>query len=244
MIGEAYNMLAIQAVRLKAQETNQAILSYLTDPSAFCNFVISNGYNQTSPLYVGLSYCLDRSDLTKTIAGNVIQQIEVMGQPFSSGDETNGLRLVMGSDLTEYEAIVVADPTSTDQALSGLMTKTRWLLPASLAEFDPRCDTKNTEEAQANGCSAIGRFHSCTSGCGLDPAQEALWDALPDNLLGVSKEYWDVAGWPVWRDIKGTIAQYSNQTGDGSPLDALLFMENPPPDAAFGFKFTGMSDRP
>lgn len=245
MIGEAYNLLAIQAVILKAQEVNQPILSYLTDPSSFCNFVFSNGDNTASPLYVGLPYCLDRQELTATIHNNVIYQLEQLGQPFSSGDEMDGLRLLMGSDLTQFEAIVVADPTNlANQDLIATPTETRWLFPANLAEFDPRCYSTDAKEAAANGCSAVGKFESCTTGCGLDPGQEQMWDSLPDSILGVPKEYWDVAGWPAWRDLRGAIAQYTNQTGGEDPVDALRFLEDPPTDAGFGFKFVGMSDRP
>lgn len=245
MIDEAYNLLAIQAVRLKAQEMNQTILSYLTDPNSFCNFVVSNGDNTASPLYVGLPYCLDRQELTATIHNNVISQIEKIGQPFSSGDETSGLRLLMGSDLTQYEAIVVADPTnSTNQDLIAIPTETRWLFPANLEQFDPRCNTTDVQQAAANGCSAVGKFESCATGCGLNPGQEQLWDSLPDSLLGVPKKNWDVAGWLAWRDLRGAIAQYTNKTGGEGPVDALLFLENPPFDGGFGFKFVGMSDRP
>ena len=245
MISEAYNLLAIQAVRLKAKETNTTILSYLTDPGSFCNFVYNNKDNRTSPLYAGLPYCMDRDTLMAKIANNVIQQIELMGQPFSNGNETTGLRLLMGSDLTQFESIVINDPTNlTGQDLTTIMTESRWLMPADISQFDPRCNTTNVMEAEANGCFLVGKFHSCATGCGMDPDTEKLWDDLPEVILGISKDKWNIAGWAVWKEIRGAIGQYSNRTDEETSVDALLFMDNPPADSGATFRFVGMSDRP
>ena len=51
MINEAYNLLGIHQVRLKAEEMDQTVLSYMTDPIAFCKFVMGNGDNTSSPLH-------------------------------------------------------------------------------------------------------------------------------------------------------------------------------------------------
>ena len=75
MINEAYNVLAIHEARLKANEMNTTILSYLTDPTAFCGFVMANGDNQSSPLYAGLTYCMDRTEIPRQIYDNTVSSL-------------------------------------------------------------------------------------------------------------------------------------------------------------------------
>lgn len=59
---------------------------------------------------VGLPFCIDRTELARKVYDNTVQQIEILGQPFSNGEAGKGVRLLLGSDLTPYGALVVADP--------------------------------------------------------------------------------------------------------------------------------------
>lgn len=173
----------------------------------------------------------------------MVQQVEIMGQPFSQGSAGQGVRLLIGSDLAPYEALVPTDVSdANNQTLTPASFPTRWLLPASLAEFDPRCNSSDVGAAQAANCSLIGTFHSCERGCGLDPPQEALWDALPGVLLGMRKDTWTIADGAVWREIRGMLAGFSyfnNQTG---PADTFLMMEGSL-STSYAEPFTGLSDR-
>ena len=63
---------------------------------------------------------------------------------------------------------MVADVNDVrNQTLLPRALPTRWLLPASLAEFDARCNVSDIGAAFANNCSLIGTFDSCTSGAYL-----------------------------------------------------------------------------
>lgn len=88
-----------------------------------------------------------------------------MGQPYSSGGPGEGLRLFLGSDLTKTPAMMVNDVNDIhNQTLVSRSLPTRWLLPASLTEFDPQCNVSDIDAALANNCSLVGTFDSCTSG--------------------------------------------------------------------------------
>lgn len=51
MINEAYELLAINEARVAARAMNTSILSYLTVPDLFCNYVLGIGNNESSPLH-------------------------------------------------------------------------------------------------------------------------------------------------------------------------------------------------
>lgn len=51
MMNEAYNLLAINEARIAARAANESILGYLASPEFFCNFVVGNGDNTSSPLH-------------------------------------------------------------------------------------------------------------------------------------------------------------------------------------------------
>lgn len=114
---------------------------------------------------MALPLCRDRSTQSRQIYDNVVQQIENVGQPYSSGGSGEGLRLILGSDQTKIPAMMAADANNLqNQTLIPRMVPTRWLLPAALTEFDPRCNVSDVNAALANNCSLVGTFDSCTSG--------------------------------------------------------------------------------
>lgn len=88
------------------------------------------------------------SAVTKTVYNNIVAQLELLGAPFSTGDApSEGLRLVLGSDVTGVKG--------SDNGTQ-LDVPTRWLLPASVAAFDPRCNKSDMDAAVADGCTLIG----------------------------------------------------------------------------------------
>lgn len=99
-----------------------------------------------------------------------------MGQPWSQGEKAGeGMRLLLGTDLTGTPAYVVTDQNDINtgnQKLSPVNTLTRWLLPADLSNFDPRCDINDVTKAQAANCSLIGTFKSCTTGIVCMPGRD------------------------------------------------------------------------
>lgn len=121
-------------------------------------------------------------------------------------------------------------------------TETKWLLPASLTEFDPACSSPNVEEALKDQCSLVGTFDSCTIGCNKDAQQEALWKALPDTILGVPLEKWTVANGKVWQELRGMLAgfnYFNNRTGSA---DIFSLMETAP-SSSYIEPFANLSDR-
>jgi len=60
MLREAYTLLAMDEVRLKALETNETALSYYgADADKFCELVLANGQNTSHVLYAGHAMCKD-----------------------------------------------------------------------------------------------------------------------------------------------------------------------------------------
>lgn len=209
-------------------------------------------------LIAALSLCRARMTQSRQIYDNIVQQIETMGQPYSSGGPGEGLRLVLGTAFTRTDALMVADvDTTRNQTLISRPLPTRWLLPASLTEFDPRCNVSDIDAALANNCSLLGTFDSCTTGryllrtflsfrhenlsslpifivasttgCGRDPRQEELWDALPSVIQGVRKSDWTVAG-VAWEEMRGILQGIlEKDKGVYGPVDLLQFMESASP---------------
>lgn len=51
MINEAYNLLAVNEARIAARAMNSTLLSYVIEPEKFCDIVLGNGNNASSPLH-------------------------------------------------------------------------------------------------------------------------------------------------------------------------------------------------
>lgn len=173
-----------------------------------------------------------------------MQQTEIMGQPFSQGEAGQGIRLLIGADLAPFKAYVPTNYSDlANQTLTAATFPTRWLLPASPGEFDPRCSSSSVEEADAAGCPLVGTWASCTTGCGLDPQQEALWAALPPSILGFPKEAWGLADGAVWDELRGMLAGFSLFRNETGPADAFTLMESAP-SSGYAIPFANYSDRP
>jgi hypothetical protein len=92
------------------------------------NLIIA-AYNQNpaSALAAGRSLCVDRSEFTAKIHNNIVQQIAYMGMPFSNGDAGEGVRLLLGSDITMTPAVLVNDASNPkNQVRAGTARMTTW----------------------------------------------------------------------------------------------------------------------
>jgi len=109
MIQDAYAILAMDAVRERAKARNESIvMGVFTELSNVCNLIIT-AYNQNkeSALAAGESFCVQRRISTVRVYNNIVRQIEYMGMPLSNGDAGEGVRLLLGSDVTEINAVLV-----------------------------------------------------------------------------------------------------------------------------------------
>ena len=121
MIQDAYLILAMDAVRNRAKALNQDIVvGAFAERSNICNIIIA-AYNQNpaSALAAGRSLCIDRSDFSAKIHNNIVQQIEYMGMPFSNGDAGQGVRLLLGSDITMTNAVLVNNADDPKNQVGG-----------------------------------------------------------------------------------------------------------------------------
>lgn len=145
----------------------------------------------------------------------------------------------------EYK--VLRGNTRQEATASPVRKETRYLIPASLSGFDPRCSSPDVKEAEAAGCSLMGYFDSCTHGCDKDPIQEARWRDL-SSPFGIHLDAWDIANGSVWLDIEDAFAgwAYNNSEVDQTQsykLDVFRLMEADFSDSIHA-NFKEMSDRP
>ena len=174
----------------------------------------------------------------------MVQQMEIMGQPFSQGEAGQGVRLLLGSDVAPYANYAPGNRDDlNNQTLMAASFPTRWLLPASPGEFDPRCVSSNVTEAHAANCSLVGSWQSCTTGCDLDPAQEAIWAGLPRSILGLPKDMWTVADGAVWDGVRGMLTGFSYFRNETGAADTFVLMETSP-SSSYALPFANFSDRP
>lgn len=228
MMQDAHLILAVDAVHRRAKAVNDTLyFGAFAEPSNACDIIIA-AYIQNSTSVLGAGYfnCVDRSNFAAQIHGNIIKQIELMGMPLSDGDDGQGVRLVLGSDITQIPAIMVNNPSDVNnQSTYTTNVKTRWLVPASLETFDARCaNSFNLSQARAAGCPAVGTFRSCHYGCGLHPDREALWPR--GYVLGYPGSIWQVAGGNVWAEIRGMLTGYLNKdTAVSDDADVMALLE-------------------
>lgn len=159
-------------------------------------------------------------------------QIAYAGLPLSDGDAGQGVRLLLGSDLLRFDP----QPKSTFQP-----TRTTWLFPANVAEFDPRCTSKSVAEADRAGCALVGTFRSCGAGCNLDSQRERRWLdlTLPS---GYPLSNWTISTYDQWAELRGMLTAI-NPTGVYDDGDTLALLEKG--DAFSGsLGFAHMTDRP
>ena len=147
----------------------------------------------------------------------------------STGGPSEGTRLLLGTDITGVQATVVRNPNSAnwaDQNLVNTPTQTKYLLAAGAAAFDPNCASPSIPQAQAVGCSVLGRFDdTCGTGCGKNPQQEQLWaNANGGYFGGYPTSMWNPAGGDVWQQLRGTLTNMipADATGANGDTMALL----------------------
>lgn len=248
MVQDAYLILAMEAVRSRARVRNETLyVGAFAEPSNVCNLIIA-AFNKdpASALGAGKSLCVDRSDLTAKVYNNIVQQLQFMGMPLSNGDVGEGVRLLLGADITQGTAILVNNATdlANQTTYKTSTVRTRWLFPASLEAFDPRCaNVYNITEAVAAQCPALGTFRSCGSGCRLHPDREALWPRPGTYVLGYPSELWEVANGTAWEELRGLLTGWmGNDTATGDAADILALLERPFPVPNVP-PFAGMTNR-
>lgn len=121
MIQDAYLLLAMDEVNKLAQSRNESLVpGVFAEPSNVCNLIIDAwNHNKRSTLAAGYDYCVDRSDRTAKIYDNIVAQIELMGMPLSNGGKGEGVRLLLGSDITERSAVLVNDTSDPTKQVGG-----------------------------------------------------------------------------------------------------------------------------
>lgn len=193
-------------------------------------------------MHEAVEVCERLRDSTNQIYDNLMAQLDLLGSPLSFGDQPGeGLRLLLGSEVLGFEALGVDDRNAEGPTLKGRITESRWLIPASLEAFDPRCTFAVPADAARLGCSTVGVFRSCGMGCNFDIEQEGLWRQL-ERRLGYPIELFSVAGTEVWTDLR---AMYTSTLRNGSDFtegDVLALMEKPD-DFRFYVPFAGMTSR-
>jgi len=157
----------------------------------------------------------------REIANNVEMQQKYAGVPYSWGNAGEGVRLVLGSDVTQKPANVVGVATPT---------KTEWLVPASPGAFAPECaDPSNSATSQ---CRLIGQRDTEYFGSG--PSQPKSYP------LGYPADFWKPAGAAVWKDGLRGMQPLTGAQGDPASLLSIMETGNEPFGAV---PFKGIRDR-
>lgn len=117
MIQDAYLILAMNAVREHAKARNESfVMGVFTEQSNICNLIITaKNQSLSSALAAGAPFCEQRSFITAKIYNNIVEQIEHMGMPLSNGGAGEGVRLLLGSDITGIAAVLVSDTSNVDK---------------------------------------------------------------------------------------------------------------------------------
>ena len=126
---------------------------------------------------------------------------------------------------------MVKNPNSAnvaDQVLVDTSTTTEYLLAAGAAAFDPNCASPSLEKARAAGCSALGTFSSCGTGCGLDPNQEQLWaNVNGGTFASYPAILWIPSGANVWQPLRGTLTNMIPAAATGLAGDTMALLSDP-----------------
>ena len=130
-----------------------------------------------------LTYCEELDRVSKDIIDNVYLQQEIAGIPYSWGGAGEGVRLVLGSDVTSRDATVLGKATKT---------QTEWLVAASPQAFSRNCTDPLVRDSR---CPIVGSFDSLS-------LQSARLNA--GYTLGYADNLWLPAGAEVWqRGLRG-----------------------------------------
>lgn len=195
-------------------------------------------------LYAGRADCLDADTKPVVIYNNLITQLELIGQPLSQGAAGEGVRLLLGTDLTGLKGKAVANPNGAreNQNLIEIPIKTKWLFAASPEAFDPLCANPDVEGADRAGCAVIGTWRSCGMNCGSSLDTEKRW-ASRYYPLGFASDLWTPANGDAWRDLRAMLTAFVPEGAIGNDGDTmkLLQMANIPNGI---YPFRQMIDRP
>lgn len=210
------------------------------NPTRFCAFATSG--NHAGPIQAGQLWCDKGEKYRKRITANMLEQIEFIGQPYSTGEpgpdrgeSVVGMRLMLGSDVTQM--------SMRRKDGSSYTSPTTWLLPANLTQFDPSCDileyptyqNPDAFNAISDKCALLGKAQSCSFGCGLDPSRETLWAGL-DYPLDYPASAWQVADKSIWEDFWGNIKAMAPRANDHFTL-----LEKPLNEWGAGYPFVGFA---
>lgn len=148
-----------------------------------------------------LDYCRSYDVITDEITANVYAQQELSGIPYSWGNEGEGVRLVLGSDITSRSVNIPGNVTHTT---------TEWLVPASPGAFLSECADPST----SGSCPLLG-YHNDSS-FGFTTGQQGY-------PLGYAADLWQPAGAEVWvNGLRGSQPLDAGATGDAASLLALM----------------------
>jgi hypothetical protein len=182
------------------------------DPEQLCNSATDPdlALNSTNPVLVARSECNDlKADETRFQQWILSHYIDA-GVPLSTGDRPgDGLRLVLGTD------ILVSDTVKKDQNVRVL--ETRYLVPASLAAFDPRCQGSTVAELASQGCSVLGGPED----------DNTRWTDTPYRL-GHPSRTWKPAGVDVWGTLRYSLNVskiYAKGAAGGDASSLLVWMD-------------------
>jgi len=166
----------------------------------FCARLMSNSAKlpknfkkEVLPICATLAYVVNK------IANNTYVQQEYAGAEYSWGNAGEGVRLLLGSDVTTRPVIVAGKATQT---------KTEWLVPASPVGFFPgQCDL-----LQDYDCALKGNHD--------EPFSNFRNDIYP---LGYRATLWKPAGPEVWLlGLRGNQPVAANASGDAISLLSIM----------------------
>lgn len=166
--------------------------------------------NSTSPVLAARQECKDLKADEDRFHKWTVSQYEDMGVALSTGERPgDGLRLLLGVDylVSENAQKDLKAPPGSDP-FDG--TRTRYLVPASLAAFDPRCQGSTVAELASNGCSVLG---------GPEDGNERWTDTT--FRLGYPSRAWKPGGREVWETLRYglSVSKVYSAVGGGSLLE-------------------------
>lgn len=166
---------------------------------------------------------------------NLVQQFEAAGAPHSWGDKLGeGTRLILGTDVMGFTTAEVRDSTG------GSPTATRFLMPASAAAFDPRCNGTNDPSAVKPGCAAVGTHASMKARA----TRTAPWSGPAAEARIYGGLNWTFN--TDWEAVRATLNGSVPAPGDNPDWrsrDMPSRMDAGVPEGVTPVPFSGISDR-
>jgi len=208
------------------------------DLNAMCVAALGLPTASRSPLQAAVTYCRSIQSKRDDVRRSVARSLELLGAPYSTGDTPgDGARLIVGVDYTLSDAARdVLQNDNKDSKIPYYPSTTRYLVPASLAQFDPRCEGSNVSVMAAKGCSLLGDASDTSN---------TAWATLKAPL-GYPADLWQPAGIEPWATLRygfNVSSVYNEGLARGDANNLLLMMERHF-DAAYPVAFANVSRVP